>query len=133
MSDNHALDNALNWLQEIEEMVSALNLAREAGDDEAIEEAETRIREAPLSVQVRDGWYSPGEKADTSPDEYEVLLSTGGPALRIIGELDAHAEPDEWPILQWQDWGTQWTPVEVDGSQRKALAVFAGQFYFGDG
>ena len=47
--------------------------------------ARATILQDPLSVQVRSGWCSPGS-GPGSPEEYEILLATGGPAARIIGE-----------------------------------------------
>ena len=43
------------------------------------EEARQAIQEDPLSVEVRSGWHAPGENSE--PDEYNILLGTGGPAL----------------------------------------------------
>jgi hypothetical protein len=53
-------------------------------DEDAAREA---IQEDPLSFQVRSGWYQPGSE-DNEPEEFELLLSTGGPATRIIGDID---------------------------------------------
>jgi hypothetical protein len=40
--------------------------------------------------------------------EFCILLCTGGPAARILGELDEHGEPYRaW--MEYQDWGTPWT------------------------
>jgi hypothetical protein len=132
--NNHAIDNARAWLSNIRKMVERLGAAEESGDDEAIEKARTEIQEAPLSVMVRDGWHSPGQAHDRvgEPVEYEVLLSTGGPALRIYGQLDGE-QPDDDPHLQWQDWGTPWTNLPLDGPEREAVTSFAAQFYFGEG
>lgn len=63
--------------------------------------------ESPLSVLVRSGWYQPGYDAP-EPAEYEILLCTGGPAVRIRGELGNDDEP-ETARLEYQDWGTPWT------------------------
>lgn len=75
-----------------------------------------RIEESPLSVQVRSGWYSPGGHDPANPpEEFEILLSTGGPALRIRGELDEHCQPSRaW--LEYQDWGTPWTEFHGEGA-----------------
>lgn len=95
---------------------------------EAIEE---QAREQPLSVCVRcSEWQDPCASQDLSPDEYQILLSTGGPALRIVGELNAHCEPCS-ARLQHQDWGTPWTEY-LNGVDRDALLWFAGLFWFGD-
>ena len=65
---------------------------------------------------------------DEAPDEYEILLSTGGPAIRIHGGLNQYCEP-ETAELQAQDWGTQWT--RVPDTAEPTLLVYARQFYFG--
>lgn len=92
-------------------------------DAEAVEEY---ARGLALSVCVRSGWVLVGEPLDA--DEFEILLTTGGPACRIIGDL-REGEPCRAEI-QWQDWGTRWTPL---GGQRcDALDWFAGLFYFGE-
>ena len=92
------------------------------------EAARERIQESPLSVQVRSGWANPGEEMQA--EEFEILLSTGGPALRIMGELDEHKQPSR-AYLQYQDWGTPWTDFfgEIESS---TLLTFCQQFYFGE-
>ncbi|MDD5355695.1 MAG: hypothetical protein PHY56_04120 [Candidatus Omnitrophica bacterium] len=66
-------------LDSVLEMVLALEDAREANNDDAIEEAEQSIREDALDVEVRSGWHAPdGERH--KPEEYKILLCTGGPA-----------------------------------------------------
>lgn len=73
---------------------------------DTLERIEDYAREMPLSVLVRSGWYAPGEPAPDAA-EFELLLSTGGPACRIIGAVCNDSPVD--PILQWQDW---FTPLE---------------------
>lgn len=96
---------------------------------EGIEEA---MREAPLSVEIRSGWLEPGDGASMDPDEFRILLSTGGPALRIMGELN-HGEPSRcW--LEHQDWGTPWTRYFSRSADRaNALRWFASLFWYGEG
>lgn len=96
---------------------------------EGIEEA---MREAPLSVEVRSGWMEPGDGDSVDPDEFRILLSTGGPALRVMGELD-RCEPSRcW--LEIQDWGTPWTRHFSRSAERAtALRWFASLFYYGEG
>lgn len=126
---NHAIENAKGWLETVAELIARL----EAADNSEREEVEQEIQESPLSVLVRDGWRSPGAERDSEPpEEFEILLSTGGPALRIYGRLDQYGQADDFPKLQWQDWGTPWTDYEI-GEEREALQKFANQFYFGDG
>lgn len=95
------------------------------------EEARERIQEDPLSVQVRSGWYSLGDSdADKDPAEFEILLCTGGPAVRIVGDLD-RGSPDR-PRIEYQDWGTPWTEYFPEPDEREALQTYCEQFYFGD-
>jgi hypothetical protein len=106
------------------------------------DEAEQRIHEDPLSVQVREGWHSPGE--NLPPAEFEILLCTGGPAVRMRGTLlDPDSQPDK-PRLEYQDWGTPWTeyrphfdpdPETISdrlNAYRETLLGYARQFYFGE-
>jgi hypothetical protein len=61
----------------------------------------------------------------------KILLSTGGPALRIWGTL-TRGEPDECE-LQMQDWGTpwaKWAPEPYDPEYRDTLRAYASCFYF---
>ncbi|MEE8466210.1 MAG: hypothetical protein V3S68_06990 [Dehalococcoidia bacterium] len=94
------------------------------------EDAEQRIHEDALSVQVRDSqWKSPGQ-AEYGPDQFEILLCTGGPAVRIMGEIDNNNEPDRaW--LEYQDWGTPWTEYHGENYNGDALLAYARCFYFG--
>lgn len=96
-------------------------------DADAVRE---RIQEGPLSVEVRSGWYAPG--GDNTPEEFCILLSTGGPALRLVGDLDEHGEPTR-AYLQHQDWGTPWTDYYAGEGSGAVLLTYARQFYFGEG
>jgi len=131
---DHAISNARAWAETICKGIAALR-ALEGGeetasfDGEEFDDADTvreRLEEMPLSVRVRDGWRSPGDESD-GPEEFEILLSTGGPALRIYGKIDGeHA-------LQWQDWGTPWTDYrDTTDEQDQAIATFVGLFYLGE-
>ena len=86
------------------------------------------VLEIPLSLLVRSDWHVPGGESTYS--QFELLLSTGGPAIRILGELDSYGEPYR-PALQYQDWGTPWQ--NHPESNIDALLWFAGQFYYGEG
>lgn len=94
-----------------------------AGECESREDAETRISEDPLDITIR------GERrnGEWEADEFTILLSTGGPAVRIKGELGQHNEPDRaW--LEVQDWFKPWTqyfPADQD-----TLLTYCRQFCF---
>lgn len=86
------------------------DLQAEAGEYTDADEVSTALHEYPLSVEIRSGWESVGEPLE--PTEYAILLSTGGPAARIRGELDEHGAPaSAW--MEAQDWGTPWTEVRT--------------------
>lgn len=146
MTDDNSASQALAQFQSIAEMVKALNAADKAREhnsgrdtETACEEARQAIEEDALSVQVRSAWYSPGSRrANVSPAEYEILLCTGGPAVRIIGDLNEHGEPEN-AKLQHQDWGTPWT--DWNGRDtipatwpeiEPTLLAYARTFYFAD-
>jgi len=119
--ENHALQQAAAQMNAIAEMVATLAVD--------YEDAERRIQEDPLSVQVRSGWYTPGDAY--SPEEFEILLCTGGPAVRIIGDLDEYMQPAR-PRLQYQDWGTPWTEYFGANLDREALLAYCQRFWFGE-
>jgi hypothetical protein len=96
-------------------------------DEEAAREAFT---EDALSVEVRSGWHEPG--GDNTALEYSILLCTGGPAVRIIGDLDEYQQPIS-AKLQYQDWFTPWQPLlPLAEGEHEALLTYARQFYFGE-
>jgi hypothetical protein len=122
------LDNARSQaraqLESIKDLVEALE-----NDDETREEAEQAIHEDALSVEVRGGWRIPGSPSED--DEYSILLCTGGPAVRIVGELDEHKQPTS-ARLECQDWFTPWTPIGLTFAEEDILRRYAGCFYFGE-
>ena len=70
--------------------------------------------------QRSDGWEVTGA---------EILLSTGGPAVRIECR-DAYAYGTlADPVLQCQDWFTPWTDVETSRDDDDALLWFISLFY----
>ena len=96
-------------------------------NEEGVREA---ITEDPLSVQVRSGWAASPEEMEA--EEYEILLCTGGPACRIVGDLD-RGEPDTANI-EYQDWFTPWVRYgDTTNEEDEALLTYARQFYFGRG
>lgn len=132
--ENHARDAALSTAAHIARLIRLRDRLDESACDhydweEAIQQ---QIDEMPLSVRVRSDWHTPGEAG--AAGEYEILLSTGGPAVRITGPLNSYKDPDD-AFLQCQDWGTPWQPVAVDRETQLALHYFAHNFaqifYFG--
>jgi hypothetical protein len=108
---------------------SIKEMAVQLQDDE--EGARRAIMEDALSVQVRSDWYVPGNDPG-KPDEFEILLCTGGPAVRLIGTLDRFGEP-ETVRMQVQDWFQPWTPFDpaAEDDDEDALLTYARCFWFG--
>ena len=107
---------AIAYPDEAEELAE---LEETAGEYTSQEDAERAIYENPLSVEYRSGWTSYGD--DMQPEEFQILLCTGGPAVRIMGELGFDGEPSRaW--LEYQDWGTPWTQYFCDSEPLIAFA-----------
>lgn len=125
-----ARESAAASFANLREMVEALRKADKDDDEDAREAARETIQQDPLSVQVRDGWRNPGQKGEAM--EFEILLSTGGPAVRIIGRLGMNDEAES-PRLQFQDWFTPWHDWH-DGSEDydEILLAYCAEFYFAD-
>ena len=115
MSD-HSIEAARAWLESIKEMLAYYD---ESGD-------QTEIHECALDITVRSGWVS--LPSELEAEDYAILLSTGGPAVRIIGEL-RRGEPHT-ARLEHQDWFVPWTDLPLDGEDRAVVLRFAQQFYF---
>lgn len=102
------------------------------GDDDWHDEdgAQRRIDEDPLSIQVRGDWCNVGEEPDTKNGQFEILLTTGGPAARIMGELRDGQPYRAW--FEYQDWFKPWTEVWVDSADNAVMLEYAQRFYFGE-
>lgn len=127
--ETHSEQQARAQLESIKEMVQNLFDAQEKDDFEAIDEANERIQEDPLSIEIREDWHTVGERSPIA--EYKILLCTGGPAVRIVGELSEYLEPQTaW--LESQDWGIPWTRLHnITEAEQAALLTYAQLFYFG--
>lgn len=116
-----AREAVAEWNDDNAEELAELEEA--AGDCDDEEDARQRIQEDPLSVEVRSDWASPGE--ELTAGEFCILLCTGGPAVRIRGELDGGTPCRAW--LEYQDWGTPWTQYFEANSA--TLCEYAGHFF----
>lgn len=128
-----ARNQAITQMQYIEDLLGALNMDWEFLEDlkdhceeedidtlnELIEqaagcsdadEALERLEENPLSVRFRSDWES--HPSEFTPAEFEILLCTGGPAVRIRGYIGNYGTPSNaW--VEYQDWGTPWTELST--------------------
>jgi len=119
-----AREQAQAQLETLREMVKALN----NGTDYEGQDASEAIQEDPLSVEIRTDWHTPGD-GNNKPTEYTILLCTGGPAVRIIGDLDQYCQP-ETTKLEYQDWFTPWTRYLTDDDEEADMVTYANQFYY---
>lgn len=125
-TDNHAeaLEALTQWeTDNAEELAELEDAAGECTDEDA---ARDNIQEDPLEVQVRSDWTNPGETLEAG--EFMILLCTGGPAVRIVGELNRGEPCRAW--LEYQDWGTPWT--QWFGAKSDTLCEYAANFFFGE-
>jgi hypothetical protein len=61
-----------------------------------------RLASGPIEITVWDGGFQ-----EPNHTRNEILLGTGGPAVRIVGELDSTGP--RTARLEVQDWFTPWT------------------------
>ena len=122
--DQDDIDN----LVESDDATELVALREAAGECTSQDEARERIQEDALEVTVRSDWHDPGT-SDDEATEFCILLTTGGPAVRIMGELQDGQPCRAW--LEVQDWGTSWTHYREEGLGDVLLA-YAGCFYFGE-
>jgi hypothetical protein len=107
-------------LDEIVTLIEAMQAGNASAEDELLN--------IPLSIEIRDGWRLPGATGDT--EEYRILLSTGGPACCIFGNLDHNNEPETAKIMV-QDWFQPWTELtDINDDGREALLTFVRLFCF---
>jgi hypothetical protein len=134
MSD--AIRNAQAWNDTICQALTALDRLQrddttpQTVDGETFDDADAlreRIYEMPLAVSVRSDWSTPHDTL--TPGEYQILLTTGGPALRIVGDLTINGEPDT-ARLEYQDWGTPWTAYALAQAEEARALDFASMFFF---
>jgi hypothetical protein len=138
-TESNSESQARAQFESIAEMVGNLKFAEEArsandGHRECREweAAEQAIQQDPLSIEVRSGWTTLEQWAQgPTPEEFNILLATGGPAGRIVGSLSAHMEPES-ARLEHQDWGTPWTEYRLTSEQEEILLAYCRCFYFGE-
>jgi hypothetical protein len=90
------------------------------------ESARVAIEQDPLSIEFRSGWVT--DPSEMEPYEFMILLSTGGPATRIIGELDHNNQPYR-ARLEAQDWFTPWQTLVLTGDEGETLLEYVEACY----
>lgn len=147
---SHAKENAEGWSDTITASWEAYHFCQQQGEGRHLStEAKAVLKEHgydgtnhdTVADAIHDAMFeAPLEISRPSEDPEDdetygfcILLTTGGPALRIVGELNQWEEPARcW--LEMQDWGTPWTRYYNRSTERAtALKWFAGLFYYGQG
>ena len=113
-TENRAKENAEAYYQNIEKLTRILKQAEEKNHDNFADVIREKISEEPLEV--------------STAKTYTILLSWGGPSLRIYGELNEYNEP-ETAKLQYQDWFTGWEELPCN---EEVLLEYAKNFYYGE-
>lgn len=132
-SSAHAADNERDyaakerreWEESNAEELAELEEA--AGGNASEEEAREAIRNDALSVEVRSGWARSEEEFE--PEEFRIVLCTGGPHVELVGALDS-GTPSRIRV-RYCDWGTsgEYFP---SSDECKALETYCAEFYFGE-
>lgn len=112
--DNRALNMAKSFIKDLTDLFEKFDKEKDDLKQEAIMQ---EIEEQDYGTSVQ--------------KTYSITLAGGGPALRVFGDLDENNEP-ETAELQYQDWGTYWTKLPVNGEQEDLLLRYASRKYFGD-
>ena len=131
---NYALQNAIGHIESIVKDYERLSYLESLNpttieQEEEIEQTKESILNSALSVEFRSGWTSNPNNIEL--EEFKILLTWGGPALRVIGDLNQYKEPENIK-MQFQDWGTCWTDFQITENQQEALNWFCSCFYFGE-
>tara|TARA_S200000501_G_C20269454_1_gene502162 strand:+ start:74 stop:475 length:402 start_codon:yes stop_codon:yes gene_type:complete len=126
---NHALQNAEGHIESIVDDFKKDQQLQESNDYNQQDELRESILNSALSVEFRSGWSTNPEELEI--EEFKILLTWGGPALRVIGDLDQYKQPENIK-MQFQDWGTLWTDYELTEKQEESLNWFCNCFYFGN-
>jgi len=115
-----------NYPMGCDDLAELERLEKLLSDYESADDAREQVEESALCVELTGKW-TPGE--DPTADGFIILLSIGGPALRIKGELDQYQQPRRaW--LEYQDWSTPWT--EFHDIEHDTLLSFCSFFYLGE-
>jgi len=95
---------------------------------EKVESLCDRLRELPLSCEVRSGWEAHSSKFTAL--EFRIMIGTGGPAYWVAGDLDQYDEPTSVKAFH-QDWYEPEQVIYLNEKEQAAVDWFAGLFYWG--
>ena len=125
----HSEQQAQAQYEYIAELIERIHDAQASDDNKNLESVQHENWENPLSVLVRADWQQLNDVLEIT--EFQILLCTGGPAVKIEGELDQYHQPESCRLYH-QDWFEQWEEWPQDSDQEAILLEYCQQFYFGD-
>ena len=134
MSDNSKKTVQDTVAQLIEDYKEYNAICEADGDGSAYEDYEKaemvveRLRERPLSCEIRSSWENIG--SELVADEFRIMLGTGGPAYWISGDLDEHGQPLNVKAFH-QDWFEPAQVIYLDEEAQTAVSWLADLFYWG--
>lgn len=92
------------WSVEFPDEASELEeLEEAAGEAQDEDDARERLYEDPLEVSVRSGWVDYAQGDTMKPEEFRIVLCTGGPHVELQGDLDQYGCPSRVRCL-YRDW-----------------------------
>lgn len=97
----------------------------QAGDCTCVDDAQEAIDQYPLSCEVRSGWSMSGE--DLTPEEFRIVLCTGGPHVEIVGDLDHNGSACSVRV-RYRDWSESGELFDFD---RDAVLRYVSNFFGG--
>lgn len=120
-----ATEQALAQVAEIRRLSD--QLSAEPDNDDAIGE----LHALALSQEVRSDWRCLSHVGECEPDEWRIVLCTGGPHVEVRGEFDCFGEPVS-AALWFANWGQPLAEVQISTDDASLLLWFAQSFYWGN-
>jgi len=110
---------------QLEHIVALMNRLNALEDDyEARDTIEQEARENALSIETRTAWST--DPTDSEPNEFRIVLCTGGPHVEIRGDVDLdHVQ------LDYQGWGDPMQSLYGTLEESALLEQYCHLFYFG--
>ena len=120
---------AMNLVEDITKLNRKLIRAIGAKDSNEESSLRGKLQAQVYGVSVREGWKQPGS-GEADLNEFMLVLSSGGPTVKIVGELDCDDRPVEARLIV-QGAGPEHTII-LTGEQQRAIDDLAAEFCYTD-
>jgi hypothetical protein len=117
--------------QSLAQLAEVARLAELLEADPDNDELQDELRALALSQEVRSDWRCLSIAGETEPDEWRLVLCTGGPHVEVRGEFNNYGDP-ETASLWAADWGQSLAEVPISQSSADLLLWFGQTFYWGN-